>query len=69
MHEATKTTDLYQIFRDEITNPKLYRKKKADRERDEKIKHFTPMVKSGLISVAEFLEIMSGKDILPPVGV
>lgn len=68
MHEAIKSSDLYQLFEGDISNRQLERKRAADRERDEKIKHFSALLENGYISVPYFLEVMSGKDVLPPVG-
>lgn len=68
MYEATKATDLYQIGNGQITNPQLERRRKADKERDKKIKYFTAELNSGNISIADFLLSMSDKDIQPPSG-
>lgn len=68
LHEAVKSSSLYQISLGEITNKNFERKRREDKLREEKISFFTKLLKDGKISVDEFLECMSGKDILPPVG-
>lgn len=68
MHEAIKTSDLYQLSTGEISNQQLARKRAADREREEKIKHFSVLLENNDITVPYFLRVMAGKDILPSVG-
>lgn len=68
LYEASKSTDLYQISTGQITTPQLERRRKADRERDEKIKYLSAELNNGYISIVQFLVSMSEKDILPPVA-
>lgn len=63
-----KCTDLYQLSKGEITTPKLQRKRAEDRSRDEKIKWFSASLAKKEITVAQFLEEMSNKDVLPSNG-
>lgn len=69
MFEAIKSTDLYQLSTGEITSEQLERRRAVDKKRDEKIKYFSGKLNIGEISIASFLQAMSSKDILPPVGV
>lgn len=68
MHESVKSSDLCQLFRNKITDRQLQRKRKADREREEKIRHFTALLADGSITVPYFLGVMSKKDVLLPIG-
>lgn len=68
LFEASKATDLYQISTGSITTPKLERKRKADRDRDEKIKNLTAELNKENISVTDFLVFMSEEDTLPTVA-
>lgn len=69
--ESIKSTDLNQLFSSKVPTQQLERKRTADKQREKKIKHLTKQLKEGKISVAYFLESMSGqpgKDILPQIG-
>lgn len=68
LHESMKSTDLYQIVQLEIVNDELSRKRATDRARHLKIMHFTDLLKAGEISIAEFLEAMSSKEVLNIAG-
>lgn len=68
LYESIRSFDLYQISTGMITNRKLVWKRKEDREREEKIIFFTEKLKNGVISIAEFLEAMACKDVLPAEG-
>lgn len=68
LHESIKSSDLYQLSMGEISNKKMERKRALDRQRDSKIKRLTEQLKNGEISVKIFLEAMSKKDVLPPIG-
>lgn len=46
----------------------LERRRKKDKERDEKIKYFSDLLKDGSISVGEFLESMANKRIVLLMG-
>lgn len=68
LHEASKAVELYQISKGEINTPKLQRRRKLDREREEKIRFLTTQLNNDKICVADFLVAMSEKDVLPPDG-
>lgn len=69
MKQLERLTDLYQLSRNEITTPNLSRKRTEDKARDDKIKRYNASLKEGHICIAEFLDEMSAKDILPPAGI
>lgn len=69
MHESIKSSDLHQISMRLCAKNQFERKHKVDRVREEKILYLTTSLENGEISVAAFLEAMSGKDILPPLGI
>lgn len=62
LHEATKSTDLYQISEGQVTNPQLERRRESDRQREQKIKVVTNALHAGDISVSEFLVAMYEED-------
>lgn len=68
LYESRKSEDLYKMSTSGISNRQLERKRAVDKEREEKILYFTTQLKNGEISTSLFLESMSGKDVLPPVG-
>lgn len=68
LHESIKSSDLYQISNGEITNQNYVRRRLEDKLREEKISHFSQLLTDGEISVDQFLECMSGSDVLPSVG-
>lgn len=68
LYESIKSTDLYQIVHDEIETPILQRKRSKDKARDEKIKWWSAYLAKKEITIAEFLDQMSGKDVLPSNG-
>lgn len=67
--ESIKSSNLYQLQLGFNANQQLNRKRKADQQREAKIKMFTTQLRKGEISVAVFLEAMSEKDVLSPYGV
>lgn len=66
MHESIRSSDLHQVS---IGLFKFERKHKIDKLREKKISYLTASLENGEISVAAFLEAMSGKDILPTLGI
>lgn len=68
LHESIKSSYMYQLSNGDVTNQRFLRRRKEDIERDLKITFFSTQLKNGTISVSEFLEAMSCKDVLPPVG-
>ena len=63
LYDSIKTTDLYQLLQKEILNEKYARKRTEDRKRDQKIKHFTDLLKAKEISISEFLQAMSSSEV------
>lgn len=59
LFESIKSSDLYQLTLGDITNQTLLRKRALDRERDSKIKVLSEKLQIGVITVAEFLELMA----------
>lgn len=62
-HEYSKARDMHRISKDTNFEPK--RKRKSDRERDEKIKFLSNLLRKKEITANEFLEAMAGKHIFP----
>lgn len=68
-HESLKCEKLAKLVKTTVVSSKqLERKRKRDKERDDKIKYFTEELEQNRINVAEFLESMANKDILPKSG-
>lgn len=67
LHEYSKVIDLQQL-QTTVTAKQMERRKNIDKERDEKIKHFSSMLDQKQIDVTEFLEAMANKSILPSTG-
>lgn len=61
MHEAIKSSDMYQLSMDFVTNEHLERRRKEDKIREEKIKTCNEMLENEEISVAEFLALICKK--------
>lgn len=68
LHEAMKSTDLFQISSGEITNPKLQQIRIEDKRRYEKIEFLSEKLETGQITAAEFLERMCDSFVVPPAG-
>lgn len=68
LHEFTKSYDLAKLSKCDTPPKQLERKRKADREREEKIVFFTKKLKTKEISASEFLDAMATKEILPLNG-
>lgn len=68
LHEFTKSYDLSNLTKSDTPPKQLERKRKADREREEKIVFFTKKLKAKEISASEFLDAMATKEILPTNG-
>lgn len=68
LFETIRSTDLHQLSKGEIRTPQLERKRAEDRARDEKIKRLSMSLKQKKIPIAEFLEEICTKDILPPIS-
>lgn len=66
-HEFSKTLDLFNLLEDDVDND-FKRKRQLDKEREEKISYLTNKLQKGEITVADFLEAMSDKNILPGTG-
>ncbi|XP_055307903.1 uncharacterized protein LOC129572024, partial [Sitodiplosis mosellana] len=66
--ESIKSSDLHQLTSGFISNQQLERRRRADKHRNDKINHFTGLLTNKEISVAVFLESMSGKDVLPTIA-
>lgn len=65
LHEAMKSTDLYQISSGHITNSKLQQIRAADKQRNDRINLLSEMLKSEQISTEEFLDQIGEKYIAP----
>lgn len=59
MYEAIKSSDLRQLFNDNITNQAFQRRRAADVIREEKVRSLTEKLMSGKISISKFLFSMS----------
>lgn len=68
MHEAIKSTDMYQLYSGDITSDQLERRRLGDASREEKIKRLTMQLKNDEITLIDFLKSMSVKDVLPSTG-
>lgn len=68
LHEAIKSTDLYQMSSGDINNPKLQQIRAKDKERKEKIQLLLNKLNMEEIDVAEFLEQMCENPVAAPVG-
>lgn len=70
MYEFSKSTEMLDLVRFNIPSNQLKRKRPRDRARDRKIKYFTGELEKELpdFTVADFLEAMACKDILPASG-
>lgn len=65
LHEAMKSTDLYQISSDQIENPKLKQVRAEDKRRAEKIDTLSAQLELEEITAFQFLEKMSEKIVVP----
>lgn len=65
LHEAIKSTDLFQISSGEIENPKLQQVRAEDKRRAEKINALSTQLELGEITAFEFLEEMSENIVAP----
>lgn len=63
-HEFKKSLDLLNLYKND-GNHDFKRKRKLDKEREEKISHFTSQLQKGKINVQDFLEAMSDRNVLP----
>lgn len=68
LHEAKKSTDLFQVASREFTNQKLQQIRAEDKQRDEKIKSLSNKLNLKEITAAEFLEQMCESSVVPPAG-
>lgn len=66
-HEFSKSLDLLNLVEDDI-DCDFERKRQRDKEREKKISFFTNQLQEGKITVGNFLEAMSDKNILPGTG-
>lgn len=66
-HEFGRSLDLLNLFEDDV-DKEFKRKRQLDREREEKISYFTKKLQEGEITVEDFLDAMSDKNILPGTG-
>lgn len=66
MHEFMKSSEMKLILN--TPERSLRKKHKTDREREEKIKFFTTLLKRKEVDIGEFLEAMANKAILPSAG-
>lgn len=69
LHEAIKTTDLYQISSGQITNPKLQQIRAEDKRRNDKITSLSEKLETEQISPAEFLEQMCESHVETSAGI
>lgn len=68
-HEFDKTLIMFKLAKTSaLPKGQLERRRKKDKERDEKIKYFSDLLKDGSISVGEFLESMANKRIVLLMG-
>lgn len=68
LHEAIKSTDLFQIASGQITNPKLQQIRAEDIQRKEKIGFLSNKLNLEEITAAEFLEQMCDSSVPTPIG-
>lgn len=66
LHEAIKSTDLFQISSGVIENPKLQQVRAEDKRRSEKIDDLSTQLELEQITAFEFLEKMAEKIVVPP---
>jgi len=69
MVEFKKALDLLSLMDSDVPQNQFERRTNSDKERDEKIKYFTTLIKTNQISVSEFLDAMSNKVILRNTGI
>lgn len=67
LHEFGKSLDLLNLEKNDVSE-EFQRKRKLDKERKERISHFTNELQKEAISVREFLEAMSIKSVSPGLG-
>lgn len=65
LFESVKSTDLFQISSDEITNPKLRQTRAKDKRRCEQIESLNGKLERGEIDAAGFLEEMCDNYVPP----
>lgn len=68
LHEAMKSTDLFQLASNQISNSKLMQKRAEDKRRNEKIELLSTRLEKKKINAAQFLEHMCESSISTPAG-
>lgn len=67
LYEFTKASEMRQLS-ESMPKGQMEAKKTTDKERHDKVKHFTILLTRGEIDVNEFLAAMANKTILPISG-